>query len=1309
MRKKLWALVLGVLMLASLGATAAFAETTCTVRFVSAAGSFPAVEKTVAENGKVTEVPDWSMDYFSLSWTDESGAEVNPAETAITKDTTFTAKWTEVNGVKKADETAWNPTIDKNGWDMTEVGAAAGYLDSTGAALSGIGSYGHYSQQGYAENGGINFADQSDPAKDLVSRLLLPSGLLNYKKLDVSKEIVIYYSQQPAAGAGTWGGTTGYWVCLTLHESVEAALKGGVNCWNPANSKVLFKSGNVVDETSTWKAYAHSFTYANKSNVDSGSSASCIYRENTGAKGYVSGADRLQIFISEDGTENYAALNGVKFSDLAGVKRSDFPGGYAYLKLTSSGNSYVQAGVANNTATEHTVSFAAPDCDGFSMAPVSVPVGGKLTKPADPSVEFYTFEGWYTDEACTQAYDFDIVVLGDITLYAKMTPEGHVTEITFTSPTGKIASVTKTYLAGTKLTVPASFSRIGFQPTFYREDGVTVFDPETENVPETDKLTLTAKWTEVMPDFTDSDGKKFDPTAMDANGFTTAKTGVTYTDAEGNALSGLGSSFGNYQAFTSVVESDGTYFVIPGSGSMLNLKKLDVSQEIVIRYTQQPAKAESTEGYWNGQGGGFSLFTLFDSIEMAMRAGSNAWNPANGASAIFWSGTALSGEREKYTNKFTIGEDVSETFKYCNDNWNKGMNELAIYISRDGSENYAKLNGQKFSSLPGMKQSDFADGHCYFYYMSAATVYNKMGVSQNKVEASVTYRKGEETLKTEYVKVGEKLTPPTVTAPSGKVFRGWYLDEAGTRKFDPETMTVEEDMTLYAMFKEENESFFTVIFDTDGRYQQVIFELKEGGKIPESLIPEFTSGAFTAAWYNAQDEDRKEFDFDTAVTGDLVLRVLWKEAPVELWYKVGNVVQDGTNGTEEMKYPAKGDANGWDTASTSYNDKAKTSWVDAEGNEIINYVYGCSNFDQSFRTGDDYTEFVLGYVGGISNLLKIDVSKDFTFRYWIYNWGYQGQGRVTVSIFDNLLSSLKQNNSEELRDSKIMLRTATVEKPETGEQDPLYSKWADVRNDTEPVAYTYKEKTFYDLKFHIGTGKNGDTSWAKIGDTLISDLGGITQADFLGGYCYLHIGTYLGSMQFRALISQDFDFAVDSTAEHGTLTADKTGTVGFREKITLTATPDAGYVLKSVRVGETLLEAEADGTVVYYKGWGDETAVAEFAKAVKVTFVVNGGSAVEERVTYEGGVFSKPINPKKEGYKFGGWFTDEACTNKYDWKTVATGDLTLYALWTPLSEEPEKTGCGCGAITIAGGIGGGAALVGLAALIPFAFGRKRKN
>ena len=53
--------------------------------------------------------------------------------------------------------------------------------------------------------------------------------------------------------------------------------------------------------------------------------------------------------------------------------------------------------------------------------PVFVQVGGKATEPTAPHRTGYTFGGWYKDEACTQAFNFNTPIYTTTHLYAKWT------------------------------------------------------------------------------------------------------------------------------------------------------------------------------------------------------------------------------------------------------------------------------------------------------------------------------------------------------------------------------------------------------------------------------------------------------------------------------------------------------------------------------------------------------------------------------------------------------------------------------------------------------------------------------------------------------------------------------------------------------------------------------------------------------------------------------------------------------------------------------------------------------------------------
>ena len=82
---------------------------------------------------------------------------------------------------------------------------------------------------------------------------------------------------------------------------------------------------------------------------------------------------------------------------------------------------YTGGGGGGGSVTRYTVTF---DTQGGSkIDSIRVIRNGTVTKPEKPTKEGYTFEGWFTDQECKVAFDFDTRVTKNITLYAKWTEE----------------------------------------------------------------------------------------------------------------------------------------------------------------------------------------------------------------------------------------------------------------------------------------------------------------------------------------------------------------------------------------------------------------------------------------------------------------------------------------------------------------------------------------------------------------------------------------------------------------------------------------------------------------------------------------------------------------------------------------------------------------------------------------------------------------------------------------------------------------------------------------------------------------------
>jgi uncharacterized repeat protein (TIGR02543 family) len=67
-----------------------------------------------------------------------------------------------------------------------------------------------------------------------------------------------------------------------------------------------------------------------------------------------------------------------------------------------------------------------------------------------------------------------------------------------------------------------------------------------------------------------------------------------------------------------------------------------------------------------------------------------------------------------------------------------------------------------------------------------------------------------------------------------------------------------------------------------------------------------------------------------------------------------------------------------------------------------------------------------------------------------------------------------------------------------------------------------------------------------------------------------------------------------------------------------------------------------------------------------VTFVFDNGDEDGKDSVIHGDKASRPPNPTKDNYTFGGWYSDEDLTTVYDFDTLVYNDFTLYAVWNPL-------------------------------------------
>jgi uncharacterized repeat protein (TIGR02543 family) len=167
--------------------------------------------------------------------------------------------------------------------------------------------------------------------------------------------------------------------------------------------------------------------------------------------------------------------------------------------------------------------------DGTSINSITQDLQHSLNAPVDPTRTGYTFAGWFSDEALTNAYTFPATMpSSNITVYAKWTINQYT--ITFDTNGGtSINSITQDF--NTSLTAPVDPTRTGYTfAGWFSDEALTNAYTFPATMPSSN-VTVYAKWTinQYTITFDTNGGTSINPITQDFNTSLTAPVDPTRT------------------------------------------------------------------------------------------------------------------------------------------------------------------------------------------------------------------------------------------------------------------------------------------------------------------------------------------------------------------------------------------------------------------------------------------------------------------------------------------------------------------------------------------------------------------------------------------------------------------------------------------------------------------------------------------------------------------------------------------------------------------------------------------------------------
>ena len=230
---------------------------------------------------------------------------------------------------------------------------------------------------------------------------------------------------------------------------------------------------------------------------------------------------------------------------------------------------------------------------------------------------------------------------------------------------------------------------------------------------------------------------------------------------------------------------------------------------------------------------------------------------------------------------------------------------------------------------------------------------------------------------------------------------------------------------------------------------------------------------------------------------------------------------------------------------------------------------------------------------------------------------------------------------------------------------------------------TFEQQNFIAVK-NDGNGEltiNGGTLTSKQAVVQNWNKAQILGGNLTGGYLWTDSYTEAGTVG-ETVIGGDAQFTgtiyMDVTSPNPSTLKIEGGKLDVT-KWRVTDAAAAADATIAVSGGTFTNEVPADYCAAGYAPAANADGTYGVKQAVTVTFDSNEGTAVDSQLVPVGDKVAKPADPTKKGYTFSGWFTDEGCTNAYDFDAAVDGtqpEFTLHAGWKAAAPSTAEPGAG---------------------------------